>query len=873
MAALPGVGNESTVGVLITTTADDGAIKTTQAELTVLGDTATKAGNNAASAFENFTKGLKTVGQQMTDVGRSMTTAFTLPIVGIAVASTKMAMDFQQSMELLHTNAGVAQSAIGVLSNQILALAPQVGQGPDALATAFYHIATAGQGIFTTAQELDQLKVAAQGAAIGQANLDDTTYALTSTLAANVKGATDYNQTMGTLLGIVQAGDMHLSDLNEVISTGLMGTLSTFGVSLQSAGAALADFGDLGEKGAAAGTRLRMMLSLMASPSAAAAKILGDLGLTTGEVGTATDTMNSVFAQTGLTTTKLADDLRQPNGIFVAISDLKTHLEDAGLSASQTDAVLAKAFGGGRTDAALLQLLNTTDRLDLKYQQIGADSGNFASNWGDQQQTMKQQWDEAWGGIQADMIKIGGSIMPQVSTAMHDVANGISGVTDWYEKLSPNQKQFAIDAAGVLAVTGPLLLAFGSLAKSISSILTLGGTVSGGIGGLFGKIGDLAGGLPDLFKGGSSLAASWASTLADMAENSASAAGRFAKDAASTAGSWAKTAFEITASSAKTAASFTVDALKAAGSWIKAAHDSEIGLGGTLIKMTVDSTKAAASFVRDSVVTGAAWVAGAVKSAYAWVTVQLPQMIASFAKTATEAAVNAVATSAVWVKEAAVSTAAWVASSAKVIAAWIAETATAVAQGAIEAAVWVANTTKVVAYAVAIDAAKTATYVLGAATVAQGALMAGVFAGVAADVYLIVKAIQTVQGAFDAMNAANASAKNYAAVKSQTHQTLLDLQAHGNPGQQARAKALLSEGFATGTNYARGGWSPVGENGPEMMYVPQGSMIKTNSQLGGLRTSNPGSNGVTINQTNEIYNQVDLTEANRQLAWQLSNAI
>ena len=32
------------------------------------------------------------------------------------------------------------------------------------------------------------------------------------------------------------------------------------------------------------------------------------------------------------------------------------------------------------------------------------------------------------------------------------------------------------------------------------------------------------------------------------------------------------------------------------------------------------------------------------------------------------------------------------------------------------------------------------------------------------------------------------------------------------------------------TNYTRGGWSMVGENGPEMMYVPRGASIKTNAQ-------------------------------------------
>lgn len=41
-------------------------------------------------------------------------------------------------------------------------------------------------------------------------------------------------------------------------------------------------------------------------------------------------------------------------------------------------------------------------------------------------------------------------------------------------------------------------------------------------------------------------------------------------------------------------------------------------------------------------------------------------------------------------------------------------------------------------------------------------------------------------------------------------------------------------GFASGTRYAPGGWSIVGEHGPEAMNVPRGSTITPNSQLAGL---------------------------------------
>lgn len=477
------------VDVQIVTTADNAGIAETESGLASVKAAAADTAATAATSFDNFNSSLKNFGNEASAAGRALLPV-TVATAAVGYESIKSAMNFQQSMEMLHTNAGVAQSSIAGLSDAVLKLAPQVGQGPEELATAMYHIASAGNGLWSTSQQLDILKTAAEGAAIGQASLDDTTYSLTSALASNVTGAKNASEMMSTLVAIVGAGDMHMQDLNAAIGTGFLGTAASFGVSIQSVGAALATLGDNGEQGAAAATRLRMMLSLMASPSQEASKQLSALGLTASDAATATGTMSTVFAKTGLSTTKLADDLRQPNGITVAVEDLKSHLESAGLSASETDAILSKAFGGGRTDAALLQLLQNTDRLNVKFQDINASTGKFASDFAAQQQTAKQQWDQAWAGIQSDLVRLGDDLLPTVTQWFHSLSNGVSDLSHWLENLSSGQRSFVIDTIAVTAAMGPLLLIFGKLASSMSSILTLSKTV----GGALGLLGDSAGG-------------------------------------------------------------------------------------------------------------------------------------------------------------------------------------------------------------------------------------------------------------------------------------------------------------------------------------------------------------------------------------------
>jgi len=68
-------------------------------------------------------------------------------------------------------------------------------------------------------------------------------------------------------------------------------------------------------------------------------------------------------------------------------------------------------------------------------------------------------------------------------------------------------------------------------------------------------------------------------------------------------------------------------------------------------------------------------------------------------------------------------------------------------------------------------------------------------------------------------------------------------------------------GFASGLTL-------VGENGPELLSVPNGSYVYNNNQTNQM-IGQKGSGGVTINQRNNIYNQVDFDALNREMAWRL----
>ncbi len=380
------------------------------------------------------------------------------------------AINFDQQMELVHTQAGASQQEVDTLKDKVLALAEATGVGPDKLAEGLYHVESVG---FRGAQAMDILKIAAEGAQIGQASLDDTTYALTSTLSSQVQGAQNASEAMATLNAIVGSGDMHMQDLNGAISTGFLNSAKAFGLSLTSTGAALATLTDNGESAEEAATRLRMTFSLMAAPSGAAEKALQSFGLSGRE---------------------LAVDLQKPDGMNVALTDLKTHLQTAFgpdsigslksysdiLSKQGADAAdkyansvggaaeaLSKAFGGGRSDAAILTLLNNTDRLSTKFDDINSKSKDFNKTWADQQQTAKQKMDDFKASLSVLEVKLGNAFLP----ILENLAKSLGKLADSFGRLSPHTQKLIVDALLVVAALGPVLKVIGTVARAVGYLV------------------------------------------------------------------------------------------------------------------------------------------------------------------------------------------------------------------------------------------------------------------------------------------------------------------------------------------------------------------------------------------------------------------
>lgn len=327
------------------------------------------------------------------EIGKTIKGLLPLSLAAVGVESIKMASTFQRSMTQINTQAGVSKDQLASLGNGVLNLAGKVGFSPDSLSEALFHVESSFASTGITGQKaLDILKVAAEGAAVGHANLVDVQNALDAAIASGIPGVQNYSQAMGALNAIVGSGDMQMQDLANALGTGVLAVVKGYGITLNDVGAALATFGDNNIRGAVAATDLRMAVQSLSVQGPGAKKWLTDFGMT---------------AHT------LADDMRT-KGLSGALNDLMDHMRKAGITADQQGQVITEMFGK-KAGAGLAVLLGQLDRFNSKYPELTKGASGFAAAWQTAQHTLSQQFADIRAGFDSVMIRLGSFLIPQVS--------------------------------------------------------------------------------------------------------------------------------------------------------------------------------------------------------------------------------------------------------------------------------------------------------------------------------------------------------------------------------------------------------------------------------------------------------------------------
>jgi TP901 family phage tail tape measure protein len=402
-----------------------------------------------------YQKNLAAVGAETDAVAKLGKVAF-LAMSAAAVAwtyeSVKWAQSYQTALVQLRTQAGLTVTAMNAIGAAAMRNSAALGTTPTAYLQAAYHPASTGM---STAETIAITNYAAKEARISGAPLEDTTNSLTSTMRAYNLGASQAGSTIAKLNAIVGSGNMHFSDLNSALASGIASTASTYGVSLTSMGGALARLTDLGTPAAQAGTRLRMAIALLGAPSKAASTLIQDAGMTSSAAADSQNALSQTLYAAGVQPTQLSSALENNSGkggIYNALELLHKNLAGSGMSKEMQDAFISRSFGGGRMGTSIMQLYSNLGALGQKSNQItqGSTSAKYNADWAATTKTLDFQLHKLGGTVETLGTTFGVTLLPPLTKAL-------SLFTDLLGLLDKN-KGIAIGlATAITAVLAPAI--------------------------------------------------------------------------------------------------------------------------------------------------------------------------------------------------------------------------------------------------------------------------------------------------------------------------------------------------------------------------------------------------------------------------------
>lgn len=379
---------------------------------------------------------LQSVGKNVAKVGKSLTLGVTLPIVGVGVAATKMAMDFDTSLTKMVSLVGLTRDEVDGMRGDIITMASQYGKSAKEAADAMFFITSAG---LRGSDAMETLEASLKGAAIGLGDVQ--TIADLSTSAMNAYGPSVLSAGKATsiLRTAVEQGKLESGAL-----AGAMGSVlpiaSALGVEFGEVAGIMAAMSRTGTDAAAASTQIRGIMATLAKESPRGAKALAAVGLS----------YEGIRKQV------------RDEGLLPALQTL--------VGAFDGNTVATSAFfGNARALTGVMDLFgemagSTAEVVGKVSSAIATDLDPAMAAAGD---TTQFKLTAAFATLKNSLIQFGDIIAPFVA----QFADKISQIGTAFQNLSPQMKQLMVTTLAVAAAIGPLLLITGKLIGAVGGLL------------------------------------------------------------------------------------------------------------------------------------------------------------------------------------------------------------------------------------------------------------------------------------------------------------------------------------------------------------------------------------------------------------------
>ena len=391
------------------------------------------ATSDASLKIQKITDSLDGVSKKATDVGTNLTTHVSAPIAAVVTAAVAAFDEVDKGSDTIVMKTGATGEALDSMDKSMRNLAEQI---PTDFETAGAAVGEVNTRFGLTGDALEDLS----GKFIKFAQLNNTD--VSSSIDSVQKALSAYGlgaEDAGTMLDVLNRTSQNTGVSVDTLTNGLVQNGTAFQELGLSASQSIALMGQLEKSGANSETVMNGMRKALKNASADGISLSDALGNLQNEIKNSDDqtkALNDTYDLFG----------KSGDQIYAAIRNGSL---DFNSLASETD-ILNDSMNS--VDSTFEGTLDPTDRLKTVMNQL-KDTG-------------------------ADIAE---SLMPAISTAMTSLSKVITNLKGKWDSLSKGQQSAIVKIAGIAAVAGPAIVAFGKLAGGISSVIKTGKTLVKGI--------------------------------------------------------------------------------------------------------------------------------------------------------------------------------------------------------------------------------------------------------------------------------------------------------------------------------------------------------------------------------------------------------
>lgn len=389
--------------------------------------------DKATADIRKLNAQLGKIAKKVEDVGRSMTTGITLPVIGMGVASTAAFAQFEKGMSNVSTLIDTNVENIGEMGKEVRAMGRRVGVPLEQLTGGLYDVRSAG---VAAENAMGVLEKSARLGVAGLGSTQESVDLVTSSINAFALQGEDADRVYDQIFKTVKNGKTTIAGLSQGFG-GVAGTVAATGTKLDEYLASVAALTTTGLPAAEAHTQLKAVMS----------------GLTR-----ETDDTRKVFRKLGAK--DLKDLIAKSGGLVPALERIKGALKG-------NEGQMLKLFGSTEALNAVLGLTgaqNTAFKNTLLDMREGANAVDVAFE--KQNATMMARWQRLKNTMMSAGISIGETLAP----ALEKVAAKLQTVGDWVSGLDESTRTWLVTTAAIVATLGPVIMGLGKFGKAITNI-------------------------------------------------------------------------------------------------------------------------------------------------------------------------------------------------------------------------------------------------------------------------------------------------------------------------------------------------------------------------------------------------------------------